>query len=180
MSDDEATALRSEGLATEAVGYGLTDAPQVALIRWTSHADWGQMMAQCLQDAGFNVQGAGSTILFPDGVGPAQQSALNLASYVCDSKYSMHPKYTQPFTADQFGVWYDYDVEWLVPCLATLGVTVSTAPTRETFIAQGLQNGSPDWDPFGEAGAEFSASWQKDLLLNQTCPAYPSPQYMWG
>ena len=65
-----------------------------------------------------------------------------------------------------------------MPCLATLGVTASQPPSRETFIAQGLQ-GNYVWTPSGEAQAVFASSPQKEVLMFETCPMYPL-QYMWA
>ena len=75
MSDSEKFALREKYLNSEATGLGLIDPPKVDLIRWTSQADWGSTMAQCLQDAGFNAEGAGEIITYPDGISDAQKSA---------------------------------------------------------------------------------------------------------
>ena len=180
MSDADMMSLRDKQLASLAQAANLTDPPVVALVRWTSHDDWGSTIAQCERDAGFNAVGSGSVLLYPDGIGAAQRSAFDLADYVCNAKYTMNPKYNVTFTADQWGIWYDYNVEWEVPCLATLGVTVSQPPTRETYIAQGLQTGQPAWSPWSEADFVFAGSWQKDLLMTQTCPDYPPAQYLWG
>ena len=100
---------------------------------------------------------------------------------MCDAKYSLNPKVSLPLNSDQWGLWYDYDVQWLVPCLAALGFTASQPPSRETFIAQGLQNGSPVWMPWSEADYVFSQRpWDEQVVFIQTCPADPPEQYMWG
>ena len=180
MSDEEAYKLRDDGLREVAAAYGLTDPPDVALIRWTSWNDVGATVAQCLRDAGFNAIGAGIIVSYPDGIPPAQATAFDLALYVCTAEYTVHPKYAEPFTADQFGVLYDYYVEFEVPCVATLGVTVSQTPTRETFIAQSLQQGTQTWDPWSEAQEHFAASDEGVISMSNKCPPYPSAQYMWG
>jgi len=179
MSDADAMKIRSQQLADEVKSYQLVDPPSVALVRWTSYIDWGQTMAQCLQDVGFNIVGAGGQIIAPDGIGQAQMSAFNLAYYTCDSMYSLNPRYTQGLTADQLGLWYDYSVQWLVPCLAALGYATTTPPTREAFISEGLLQ-NPDWNPSSQAMLTVGDSWQKQLLISQTCPAYPSNEYMYG
>jgi len=178
MSDADAAKIRAKFLKDEVKSYQLVDPPTVALVRWTSYEDWGQTMAQCLQDAGFNIVGAGTSISAPDGIGPAQMSAFHLAYYTCESMYTLHPRYSQGFTADQLGMWYDYSVEWLVPCLASLGYTTTAPPTREVYIAQGLVK-DPDWNPWSEANLAAS-SLQKQMLITETCPEYPPNQYMWG
>ena len=172
---------RAAQLKKEASNEGVIDPPVVDLVRWTSYLDWGQTVATCLQEAGFNVEGVGGNLTYPDGIAPSQESAFGLALYVCDSKYTLNPTYSQTLTADQWGLWYDYDVEWLVPCVAAFGVTASQPPSRDTFIAQGLQQGYPTWDTWGEAQAVYSAKpWQEEVAFMETCPYSPPNQYLWG
>jgi len=174
-------ALRDESAKSFAQSLDIVDPPVVALVRWTSQFDWGPTIAQCLQDAGFNIVGAANGISAPDGIGAAQSSAFNLAYYTCFAEYSMNPTFNQTYTADQWGLQYDYDVEWLVPCLAAFGVTVSQPPTRQTFIAQGLQAGFPTWSPGSEADLAYQAkSWDENAAMIQTCPFDPPNEYMWG
>lgn len=180
MSDEDANKIRADSLAQEAKAFDITDPPDVALIRWVSYNEVGSVSAQCLRDAGFNVIGAGTLMFMPDGIPPSQASAFNLASYVCDAQYSVHPKYAQPMTADQYGLLYDYTVEWEVPCLATFGFTPTAAPTRETFISQSLQQGKASWNPWEEAETQIGISQQKVVTLTDTCPQYPPVQYLWG
>jgi len=161
--------------------FGVADPPQVALIRWTSQLDWGATMAQCLQDAGFNVVGAGFALVAPNGIGPSQLSAYGLAYYTCNAEYSMNPQYEQQYTADQWGLKYDYDVQWVVPCVALFGVTASQPPTRETYIQQGLQQHYTTWSPWSEADKVISNKpWSDQKTFFETCPADPPNQYMWG
>ena len=70
LSDGDAMDQRAEYLKREASGEGLIDPPSVDLVRWTSYLDWGQTVAQCLQEAGFNVQGVGGILTYPDGIRP--------------------------------------------------------------------------------------------------------------
>jgi len=179
MSDADAAKLRAKFLAEQVKSYQLVDPPTVALVRWTSYVDWGQTMAQCLQDAGFNIVGAGDSLSAPDGIGPAQMSAYNLAFYTCESMYSLNPRYTQPITADQLGLWYDYSVQWLVPCLASMGYTTTPPPTREAFIAEGLLQ-NPNWNPSSQANQAAVHSLQQQMLITETCPPNPPNEYMWG
>ena len=181
LSEADMMKMRAASLKSLAKVNDITNPPQVDLVQWTTSAEWGGLMAQCLRDAGFNIveqaQGYGA----PDGIGPAQLSAFLLADYVCNAKYTMNPSYNQKMTAAQWGLEYDYDVEWLVPCIAEFGITASQAPTRETFIAQGIQSGSPDWQPYGEAQKVYSNKpREQEMLLWQTCPPDPPDQYLWG
>jgi len=172
---------RADDLKSEASIDGLVDPPVVDLVRWTSYFDWGQTVAQCLRDAGFNARGAGGVISYPDGIPASQNMAFSLAFYVCNSKYSLNPTYSQTLTADQWGLSYDYDVEWLVPCLAAFGVTASDPPTRETFIATALQQGSPTWMPWSEGQRVYSEkTWQEEMNFMETCPADPPNEFLWG
>jgi len=181
ITDDEAMAQREDSLKSQAKQFGLTDPPDVTLIRWTSRLDWGATIAKCLQDAGFNVVGSGAMMYAPDGIGPAQASAYYLADYTCNAEYSMNPRYKQTYTASQWGMQYDYYVQWFVPCMASFGVVASTPPTRDTFIAQGLQSGTPAWGPWSEGQRVYSErSWEEYSAFLTTCPADPPVEYMWG
>jgi len=179
LSDADAMDVREAKLKNEADVSGLVDPPVVDLVRWSAQTDYGPNMAACLQNAGFNAQGAGGSLNYPDGIGAAQLSAFNLAFYTCDSKYTLNPIYGLKLTSAQWGLRYDYSVEWLVPCLASLGFTATPPPTRATYVAQGLQN-SVQWWPWSEADAVFSRSWDHEAVLIQTCPPDPPSQYMWG
>jgi len=180
MSDDEAMQLRAKGLEELVKAWNLTDPPDVALIRWTSWNDVGSVVSACMRDAGFNVIGAGTIVMMPDGIPPAQSGAFDLANYVCNAEYTVHPKYAVPLTADQWGMVYDYDTQWEVVCVAGFGVTASAPPTRETFIAESLQKGVAPWDPWGEAQQAFASSSDKMVSMTQACPPLPSAQYLWG
>ena len=180
MSDDEAMQLRAKSLEELAQFRGVTDPPDVALIRWTSWDDVGSVVAACLRDAGFSAIGAGTIIMNPGGIPPSQASAYGLADYVCNAEYTVHPKYAVPLTADQWGMVYDYDTQWEVVCVAGFGVTASAPPTRETFVAESLQKGVAPWDPWGEAQQAFASSSQKMVSMTQACPPLPAAQYLWG
>jgi len=180
MSDAEAMERRAEQLAHLAETYELVDPPNLALVRWTTMSDYGVTMAECYRSAGFDALGGGNTVGFPgDSVGPAQQSAFRLADYECQSKYTLHPKYRQPFTEEQWEVFYDYWTQWLVPCLEGLGGHPPAPPTRETFVAQALQ-GKLAWDPWGslQQTPEYASSIEKTVFLSQTCPQ--EPNVIWG
>jgi len=181
MSEADMMKARDKVLASDAAGFNVSDPPDVALIRWTTKLDWGSTMAQCLQDAGFNIVGAGFGISAPDGIGPSQLSAYDLAFYTCDAQYTVNPQYQRPLNAAQWGLTYDYDVEWMVPCVAAFGVTASQPPTRETFVAQGLQQGYVTWEPWSEGQAVYSNKpWAQQKAFMDTCPADPPSQYLWG
>jgi len=173
--------LRDTYLKSIAKSQDISNPPAVALVRWTSQFDWGQTIAQCLQDAGFNIVGVGSVFSAPDGIGEAQMSAFNLADYICESKYTKNPRYCQTLTESQWGMEYDYNVQWMVACVAALGVTASPPPTRDTYIAEGLQKGSVTWEPWSQAQYVFSQkSWDDQVMFMTTCPADPPNEFMWG
>jgi hypothetical protein len=156
----------------------LGNPPKVALVRWTTVFDNGSTMASCLQDAGFNAIGYGTTIEYPDGVAGPQLTALYRADYQCSAKYSLHPKFTQRWTADQWGVMFDYLTQALVPCLQqNFGLALSAAPTRDTFVAAGLA-GNWEWQPYSEA--ETLTKQSEHARMAATCPENPPVDVMWG
>lgn len=177
MSQQEALAQRASQLAVTAQQGKVDAPPDVGLVRWTTMDDYAPTVAACLREAGYHaVAYSGTGIDYPDGIPPEQQRAFNMADYVCNAKYTLHPKYLQPFTSEQFGLIYDYRVEWLAPCLEVRGHTVSEPPTRETFLA-GVTTGQ-DWDPLAEALQNLPAD--DGNRLQAECPRMPPSQYLWG
>lgn len=179
MSDTEALRLRAEHLTRLAKIQEVTNPPKVDLVRWTTMEDVGPTMAACLRDDGFNAVAVGGTgVEYPDGITEAQMSAFSRANYVCASRYSIHPRFMQTFTVEQWGLFYDYMVEFLVPCLEGTGQHVSRPPNRETFVARAVQ-GERDWDPYAEV-AEKTGTLEGRIHLAVTCPKDPPVEYMWG
>lgn len=179
LSEADAASLRAERLARQAQSYKLKDPPKIALVRWTTMQDFGPTVASCLRAEGFNVIGYGSGLEYPDGISPAQASAYNLADFECTSKYTMHPRFLLKWTADQWGVLYDYQVEWLTPCLKGRGFDVSAPPSRETYVGLAMQNVSSDWDPVAEVDLKVRTVEARRELWT-ACPQYPRVEEMWG
>jgi len=180
MSESEAMALRDDRMQQFADELSLADPPTVELVRWTTDVDWGPTVAKCLRDAGFAAEGSGRGIKSGDDVTPDRQDAYSLAYYVCGAKYTMNPVFGKSFTADQWAMIYDYDVQWLVPCLARLGAKVSKAPDKQTYITDALRVNSAYWTPWNEAVLANFQGQDDRMLLIDTCPPYPAAQYLWG
>lgn len=179
MTEEEALELRDRELAKLAEMDQVKEPPKIALVRWTTVFDSAPAVAACLQEAGFNAVGFGTRLEYPDGITEAQMSAFGLADYECSAKYSLHPKFTQRWTEQQWGVMYDYTVEAVVPCLKqNFKANVAEAPTRDTYIAAGMA-GNWTWDPYTSV-AETLVNLDDRQRLEKTCPQNPPVDVMWG
>ena len=87
-TEEERLAWREELLANWAGLFGLSDPPEVELVRWTTTlADFNAAINDCRTAAGFpsKVDYTGGTSFDP-GVPESQEDALNLAVYVCNAQ----------------------------------------------------------------------------------------------
>ena len=179
MSDAERMALRDERLE-RLRPENMTDPPEVDLVRWTEgHADHGEAIAACLNEAGFPAIAAPRGIAFEPGVPDSQTEALNLASHVCRSKYSLDPIYTQEWTSDQVGLIYDYWEQYFIPCMADHGHTISTAekPSRDAYVSAFHTPDRISWWP-NRAFSTLDRDEQTDLI--DECPPYPPDDIFYG
>ncbi len=163
----EDIAAHDAELKAFAESAGLTDVPNVAVVRWVSPDEQTQTHASCLHDEGFDVT------LEPDGSISAdypadQDSAYDLASYVCLAKYPVDPKYTRPLNDIQIRRVYDYDVDVLVPCLEAAGYG-SDIPSWSVFHSKWIE-GRP-WNPANDIFANLGPDAFRDATA--ACEADP-------
>lgn len=154
---------------------GLTDAdrPEVDTIRLISPEEYGEVMVSCLSEAGHT-----DVTLTEDGEGfetatssEAEQEALNLAIYTCHAQYPTDPKYSRPFTEEQWQLLYDYVSGELRDCLVDAGHTVSEPPSFDVYVETYYNEDA--WSPYSEIGvnaSEFAA-------LQERCPQHPDGLY---
>jgi hypothetical protein len=138
--------------------------PDVAIQKVINPDDWGDVVGQCMRDDGFpDVKVENGQVGWTSETG--QESALQLAFFVCEARFPIDPKYTRDLTDAQWGLLFDYYVTTLVPCLSTFGYEIPDPPSRTAFI-ENHGAGDAAWAPymFVDAGAE---NWDE---LNATCP----------
>lgn len=130
-----AVASHEDTLRQFAEAFGIEDPPDVEPIRVVDQGERGQVMSECLTEAGFPVT------LEPDGTvgmefaSPDQMSAYDLAVYVCMAQYPLDPRLSGELTDAQLRIYYDWLLEHPVVCMHDRGHPVADPPTPETFIA---------------------------------------------
>jgi hypothetical protein len=133
-----------------------------------------------MREAGFESAGQGQGVNYPEtDMPPSQQAIKNQAIFECDMAYPLHPGYTRAFSDEQLGLLYDYFVEWYVPCVTGLDVTVSLPPTKESWMASAKASSNDLWYPPNEAEMAYAWTYEKRVNLARTCPVEPS-MAIWG
>jgi len=161
-------------LAQAAENFGLTDPPQVDIVRVVSAADYPSTQVECLHDHGYT-----SATLTSDGTGVAvkssadQTGAYQQAVYTCMASYPVDPAQDDVgMTREEKLVAYHYLTERLVECLADRGYTTTGMPTEESFLASWDSN---RWNPYEQVPR---AAWTDELLRD--CPPNTPPEILWG
>lgn len=168
--DDIAAAL-----AQAAENTGLTNPPQVDLIRVVPAAEYASTQVACLHDKGFanvslTADGTGVTVELPGG---DQVDAYNVATYTCMAQYPRDPAQDESrMTRDQRLIVYTYVSQTLVECLKNKGYTIGAIPSEESFLAT-WDSGA--WNPYAELG---SVDTPDDVL--RACPRDTPPELIWG
>lgn len=128
---------------------GIEPRPVVASGEALADQDWFAAVFDCLSRAGVTVTGlsygsAEGFSILTDAGEPSTDIDEQLATYRC---VAAHPSHLldgmRPYSRAQLDFIYDYYRDWLIPCLSTVGYTVTDAPTREWFV---LRNGQ--WNPY--------------------------------
>ena len=177
MPEEAKFAERAMLLEVSAIHLGIADPPDVALVRWTRLEETGSAIASCLTQQGFpaSVTADGFGVMQRDRVPDDQQSALTLATYICEAQYTRDPRYGLPFTAEQRGLLYDYLVEFYVPCVRRLGYAVGDQPSKQVYVASEPLDA---WNPAADVPWPTDRNEQDRLLV--TCPQYPPSELLYG
>lgn len=135
-----------ESLADAAAAGSIKSPPRVARIRFISPEELGSVRVDCLRDQGIPAtatEGLGYSL----GDVPASQgAAANLADYICQARFPLHPQYNLPASAAAKGLAYDWMVTKTIPCLKAHGLLIDDPPTREVWVAAGANAWLPDDD----------------------------------
>lgn len=178
LSEEERQMRRSDWLVDNA---RMADPPEVELIAWSSsYPEFGRQVAECLQEAGFSAVWDGWGGMAFDPPVPAQQvGALDVATHVCHSQYSLDPRILRDETEDQAALSYDYWDQYYIPCMEAQGhfVTRNGQPSREAFVAAYTGPDPIYWDPYTASDILPSEEQQR---LSGICPLYPPEQFMYG
>ena len=175
LSEADKLALRTSNLANLAQQFEITDPPEVELERWIRVDEIGPTAAECLGEAGFDVESTsnGQGWRLVSALGEGQGPALDLAYYTCAARYSVDPAMTQPQTRDQQRVMHEYFTDMLIPCLQQLGYQAPEVPSLETFTGMGGR-----WSPIQEIGLDPSEDRMDQVL--DACEQAPPPTALYG
>lgn len=162
-----------------AEALGITDPPEVAVVRETTPEEYQQAVASCLEESGW------SPTLHPDGtveVGPftpEQEDAYNLAEYICGEQYPVADIYTTELTQEQQLMVYEYTREEFIPCVEGLGIHPGELPSLEAYLADPHQDWMGDItgqlkQAVSDGRIEYPNEW---LVL---CPPRPPSDVLYG
>lgn len=150
---------------------GGIDRPPSGAVRFALPNGWGGLMGRCMNESGFADFGYDRFYGFTNGGEVASRSgAEGLAWYGCTKQYPEYDTVFAKFTDDELDALYDYYAEYLVPCLESLGASVTSMPSRTDF-ADGGEGQAGWWNPF-LAVAPPASTADVDLLYAK-CEPYP-------
>lgn len=170
--------LRARALRQNAKAFGISDPPQVDLVRESSPFDYDQAQVDCLRAAGYDasidptggIQGKANV----DNPTDEYWQQFNLASYVCQAQYPLAEIYYEPLSEGQEKVYADYFLDELPKCLEEFDVQFEAPPTREVFLAQFATEGA--WTPYTTAQIPPG----KTASVMTACPQFIPPGRLWA
>lgn len=129
---------REANLADLAASLGITDRPDVDLIRFVDYLESTGAHIGCLQAAGFPVTRTMDGLGIDTSMIPAAQSKeggpLSIALYTCNAQYTLLSDGDELLDEEGLSKLYDRYTDQEVPCLESYGIDVGDVPSRETFI----------------------------------------------
>lgn len=173
FTEEERWASRAEWLKQLEPKSG--PVPEVEFIRWTqSYDDYSVTVSKCLNDAGFPVTPGYRGLDLGEGILESQYEAFELASYKCDSQYSLDPRLTGDWTEEQIGLVYDYLDQYYVPCMKAHNqpVTEDGKPSRESYVSNFFSRPEERWVPYPLAKIPDQ--------IQEICPELPPDNVLYG
>lgn len=117
-----------------AESQGLSDPPDVTPIRAVAPSEVDALVVDCLHEFGFSAE--------VDTVGgwgfeyaQEQEEDATRAEYICMGRYPLAEQYVAALTEAQLRIYYDWQIEEVLPCVANLGYPIPTPPSWETYLA---------------------------------------------
>jgi hypothetical protein len=93
-----------------------------------------------------------------------------LAWYECSARFPLELDSLGLRSNAELTLIYEHFQRWVVPCLASYGYTVTTAPSRESF----LEDGVVFWSPLEDLFREGTISDLRYAELREDCDVYPA------
>lgn len=163
---------REEWLMGWAQSRGISDPPEVPVVREVRPEEMGALVVQCLTDQGFDAE------FFPEDdswgldAAPGQGEAAALAEYICIAQHPLMDVFVLPLSDDRLRASYVWHVETTIPCLQGMGHSTPEPPTLETYIATYRATGG-QWMAQAEAALPHEA-WEECPPLPPTGELFPT------
>lgn len=146
LTASEAEQAYRESLDDAAAAGSIQNPPSVPRIRFISPEELGSVRVDCLRDQGIPAKATEGLGYSLGDVPASQGAAANLADYVCQAKFPLHPQYNLPASSAAKGLAYDWMVNQTIPCLKAQGLLIDSPPSREVWVASGANAWLPDDD----------------------------------
>lgn len=156
-----------------ASALGVTDPPEVDIVREVDTWEADQVNRDCLVAAGFPASTEGGWDIPKD-----KSDNFNLAQYTCMMQYPIPKKYAKEWGEDQVHIQYIWTRDFVIPCLAHEGYSITGLPSETAFVDSYFTN---PFSPFAQvkinlSGAEYNAAWN---TLEQRCTQIAPGPVLW-
>jgi hypothetical protein len=169
MSDEQRDVLYRQQLESILRIAEIENPPQVEVSRWIYPEEQGRVWSGCMQEQGFDSQETAGGQILSDMGDESQELAFWTANYVCIARFPIDPRTDFHYWNEaQLKAWYQYLVEFLVPCLDQLEANPDTAPSWEVFLAD------PESWEYPDAGGQNQEAWYAQ------CPHSPPSAVILG
>lgn len=146
--------------------------PDLSVHTVSAGSQWVLDIAGCLRE-----QGAPNFTVTPDGqitlTGNASANVGSAPVLVCEAQHPRAQDLEGFYSDSQLGALYDYEVNWLQPCLASRGIASPRAPKKSLFIRDYYTNG---WTPYTRLVLPSGGNKDPQQFfseLNDACPPFP-------
>ena len=170
---DSTSTYLAEAAQEWATYYGLTDPPDVDVVRFVLPEEQQAAQDSCLETRGFQVDGPG-TLTYP----PEQEDAATLAQFTCRMEYPVKPEYAAPWQDEQIRIQYAWTRDFVIPCLTEHGHQITGLPSEDVFVRSWTTD---PFLPFAQVtieatSDEFNAEWNE---LEEACPQMAPSSVIW-
>jgi hypothetical protein len=147
--------------------------PTVPIIKYVNYLDEGQVLAQCMHQAGYpHIAWSLSGGIVDTDVKPVDRFPVEVAIYVCEAQYPSDPLELGYLSDAQEEYLYGYWSDETVPCLRAHGAIVPDLPPVGQF-GEGYEDVGA-LNPFTHAKLPHGIS---QAYLLTACPPYPGQLY---
>lgn len=152
-------------LARLAEDWGISNPPEVTVIRRVEPEESFALVLACMAENGFPVDDPHFT--FPE----EQYDTMLLVQYTCYARYPIDDIHFEPFSETQIEFIRDYWINEAIPCLADIGYEIEQPPSLPVVIQEW---DTPDsWWPSG-AIQKLNLPRNRFDEAFEKCPEWPN------